>query len=256
MGTGSPGRLVASTRRVDSLDAATRAAMWELYARYYARVDEARFFADLDEKDDVVIVRDARDRSVQGFTTLRAYTQEVGGRRVRVVFSGDTVIATPYQGQSALQVAFVRYVVGLVVRHREPVWWFLISKGYKTYLLMSRNFLEYWPRHERATSADGQALIDGLARARFGDAYRPELGVVRFAPPGPRLIAGAAPLDPAAADRPDVRFFFAANPGWEDGDELCCVGRVDLAMALNYLARLAARVGRRVRGLLSGAPRT
>lgn len=220
--------------------------MWALYRHYYDRVDEQRFFDDLDAKDDVVLVRDGLG-GVQGFTTLASYRHVVDGASYPIVFSGDTVIATPYQGQSALQRAFVRYVMAAVVRAREPVYWFLISKGYKTYLLMSRNFLEYWPRHDHPTPPHARALIGSLARARFGDAFVEGSGIVRFDPPGPRLEDGAAPLDPREAHRPDIQFFQMHNPGWVNGDELCCVGKVDLAMGLNYLRRLATRALRRLR---------
>lgn len=231
-----------------TLDTATRAAMWALYRAYYARADEPRFFADLDDKREVILVRDAADHTLQGFTTLVSYPHVVDGRRVRVLFSGDTIIAAPYQGQTALQRAFVRYLMRLVVRHpREPVYWFLISKGYKTYLLLSRNFLEYWPRHDRPTPPHALAMLTSLARARFGDAYRPDTGIVRFEPPGPRLEEWVAPLAPSALAHPDVRFFVERNPGWAEGDELCCVGRVDLAMGLNYVRRLLRRTLGRTR---------
>lgn len=242
------GTLVAEIVPVRALDGDTREAMWRLYEAHYERTERPRFMADLDEKDDVIVVRDAADRAVQGFTTLKSYPFPIpdgGGREARVVFSGDTIIAPAYQGQTALQRAFVRYVMGVVLRHpRMPVYWFLISKGYKTYLLMSRNFLAYWPRHDRPTPPPAQALLHALAAARFGRDYHPALGIVRFEPPGPRLLAWVAPIEPQALEQPDVRFFLSANPGWADGDELCCVGRVDLAMGLNYLRRLARRVAR------------
>lgn len=231
--------------------------MWRLYESYYDRCDEPRFRADLADKDDVILVRDAADGSLQGFTTLCSYPHEVGGRTHRVVFSGDTIIAAPYQGQSALQRAFVRYVMGVAWRHRrDPVHWFLISKGYKTYLLMSRNFVEYWPRWDRETPPAARELVSSLARRRFGASFREDLGVVRFDPPGPRLMADVAPIEPAALARPDVAFFVARNPGWADGDELCCVGRVEPAMAANYLRRLGARLARRALARLTpGAAR-
>lgn len=242
------GQLIAATRRVAELDTPTRAAMWTLYRTYYTGAEEHRFAADLDGKEEVIIVCDAADGSLQGFTTLTSYRHEADGRRLRVLFSGDTIIAAPYQGQTALQRAFVRYLMLLVVRHpREEVYWFLISKGYKTYLLLSRNFLEYWPRHDRPTPRSAAAILASLGRARFGDAYRQETGIIRFDPPGPRLEAWVAPVEPAALERPDVRYFLERNPGWAEGDELCCIGRVDLAMGMNYLRRLVARRLRRAR---------
>jgi hypothetical protein len=262
------GRLVATTVPVASLDAATREAMWRLYADHYDRVEAGTFFADLDAKDDVILVRDAADDSVQGFTTLQVYPHESAQRRFVIVFSGDTIIAPKYQGQSALQRAFVRYVMGAVLAARgAPVYWYLISKGFKTYLLLSRNFLEYWPRHDQPTPPEVVALQDELGRKRFGRAYRApseataeadlprveasasqraRVGIVRWDPPGPRLKAGVAPIEARALAAADVRFFLAVNPGHEDGDELCCLGRLDLAMGMNYLGRWARRVlGRR-----------
>lgn len=236
------GRLVAETRPVATLEPATRAALWSLYARYYERVDAARFETDLADKDDVIVVRDGGDLSVQGFTTLKVFAHDAPEGAAVVVYSGDTVIAPRYWGQTALQRAFVAYVMRQVVRAwPRPVYWFLISKGVRTYLLMSRNFLAYWPRHDRPTPPAHAAMLAALGRRLFADAYREALGVIRHDPPGPRLAAGLAPLDHDARARPDVGFFLAANPGADEGDELCCLGRVDLAMGANYVRRLARR---------------
>ncbi len=252
------GRLVAVTVPVGALDAATRAGMWSLYASHYERVSEAVFATDLAAKDDVIVVRDVLDGSLQGFTTIAVRAHDTADRRFTIVFSGDTIIAPAYQGQSALQRAFVRYVVKAALRARgTEVYWFLISKGFKTYLLLSRNFLEYWPRHDRATPEPMRELIAGLARERFGSAFvdepilgapDPSYGKVRFDPPGARLKPGVAPVSPEALHAPDVRFFVQANPGHDEGDELCCIGRVDLAMGLNYVRRLGLRTVRRALG--------
>ena len=255
---GRVGRLVAVTVPVAALDAATRGAMWRLYAEHYERVDERVFFRDLAAKDHAIVVRDAGDQSVQGFTTIAVRPHRAGARRFTIVFSGDTIIAPAYQGQSALQRAFVRYVIATTLRARgTEVYWFLISKGWKTYLLLSRNFLEYWPRCDRPTPMAMRSLIAALARERFGDAFvderaaatpDPGYGKIRWEPPGARLRPGVAPVSAEAFDAPDVRFFLAANPGHGEGDELCCVGRVDLAMGLNYARRLGLRTVRRALG--------
>jgi len=244
----SAGRLVASTRQVSTLDAATRTAMWTLYEAFYLRVDRRSFESDLAEKDDVILLRDAGDGSVQGFTTLQVCRHLGPAGPCVIVFSGDTIIAPRYHGQTALQRAFFRYVMATVVHAwRLPVYWFLISKGVRTYLLLSRNFLAYWPRHDAATPPSMRALINELAVERFGAAYQEHLGLVRWQPPGPCLAAGVAPLDPHALSRPDVRFFLEVNPGADEGDELCCLGQVDLAMGANYLKRLTQRALRRRR---------
>lgn len=246
------GRLGAETLPVRSLDPHTRQELWNLYRSYYERTDAARFYADLDEKHDIILLRDLADGALAGFSTLHVSEVELDGRRTHVIFSGDTIIAPAYHGQSALQRAFVAYILAVKWRARdEDVYWFLISKGYKTYLLLARNFPCFWPRHDLATPAREKTLLDTLAVTRFGSAYDPATGIVRFDPPGPRLRADVAPLP--ASPAPDIAFFANSNPGHADGDELCCIGKVDLQLGLAYARRLATKVGRR---LVSITPRT
>jgi hypothetical protein len=241
------GRLGAETVPVSTLDPATRHALYTLYRDHYERTDERRFFADLDDKHDVILLRDLADGALAGFSTQHVSTL---GPTV-IVFSGDTIIAPAYHGQSALQRAFVRYVLEVARQHRgAAVYWFLISKGYKTYLLLSRNFPSYWPRFDQPTPPAIQRLMDQAATTRFGAAYDPRTGVVRFDPPGPRLADDVAPLpsDPA----PDVAFFAARNPGHADGDELCCLGRIDLWLGFAFGRRLGAKVLRRLAAAVGG----
>ncbi|HRE88946.1 MAG TPA: hypothetical protein PK095_07350 [Myxococcota bacterium] len=239
------GRLGAETLPVHSLDPGTRGALWTLYQGYYERTDADRFYADLDEKHDIILLRDLSDGALAGFSTLHVSEVDLDGRRTHVIFSGDTIIAPAYHGQSALQRAFVAYILSVKWRARdEDVYWFLISKGYKTYLLLARNFPSHWPRHDVETPPDARALLDTLATRRFGADYDPATGIVRFSPPGPKLRADVAPLP--ASPPPDVAFFAARNPGHADGDELCCIGKVDLQLGLAYAQRLAKKVGRRL----------
>lgn len=234
--------LVARTVSVRNLDDTTRAAMWALFEGYYEGVTRARFEEDLAEKNDVILLRDPRDGSLQGFSTLMVYPSTVQGRRFVTLFSGDTLIAPGYWGQTALQRAFLAYGMKTKLRHPlVPVYWFLISKGYKTYLLLSRNFPEYWPRYDRPTPPWHRAVIDYLSREKFGAAWQPEDGVLRFPHDEGRLREDVAPVDPALMAMPDVRFFVEKNPGHTRGDELCCIGRIDLALATSYLTKLARR---------------
>jgi hypothetical protein len=236
------GRLEARTTPVARLEPATRDAMWRLYAEHYERVDRARFDADLDVKRDVILLHAADGGALEGFSTLDVSTPAIDGQPVVVVFSGDTIISARFRGQTALQRAFFAYVMEVALAHPgRAVWWHLISKGFKTYLLLSRNFAEYWPRFDRPTPPEVERLLAALGRARFGAAFDAARGLVRFTPPGPRLRAGVAPLEAVALQAPDVAFFAARNPGHADGDELQCVGRLDLALARFYLARMARR---------------
>jgi hypothetical protein len=238
--------LQASTIPIDRIDAATRKSMWELFSAYYEQVDPARFDSDLLSKKHVILLRAVADRSVQGFSTITSFDRKVQGRRVVGVFSGDTIVAKEHWNQTVLQRAFLRYVMQVKLAHPLlPVYWFLISKGYRTYLLLARNFPEYWPRCDAPTPTWQAAVLDDFARSRFDGAWHPDLGVLKFARCPGRLRSEVAAVDERARRLAEVRFFEERNPGHAQGDELCCLGRVDARLWGSYMLKLARKAARR-----------
>ncbi len=236
------GRLVGSTTRVVNLDGKTRAAMWHLFQQYYDSVSEKRFDADLDDKTAVTLLRDSGDDSLQGFSTLVTWDRIVEKRSVRVVFSGDTIINEDYWGQTALQREFLKYIMGEALRRPlTPTYWYLLTKGYKTYLLLSRNFPEHWPRHESPTPSWQQALIAQVASEHWPQQWRQERGILEFKDCVGKLGTEVAPIRQDMLKRPDLRFFLEQNSGHAQGDELCCVGRVNLRLWSSYMSRLAKK---------------
>ncbi|MEW5739820.1 MAG: hypothetical protein AB1938_12890 [Myxococcota bacterium] len=215
--------LTPRVRRVASLSAAEREAMWLLYAAAYDGARREDFQRDLREKQHVVVLKDDGKR-LQGFSTLLVL--ETAG--ACVVFSGDTIVAPGFWGQTALQRAFIWYLMAQrLKRPGTPVFWFLITKGYRTYLLLSRYFPNHFPRHDAATPPDVSALLDTLCREKFGEAWRPETGTLRFAGESARLAQALADVPERLKADPDVAFFLARNPRWAEGEELCCLARAD-----------------------------
>jgi hypothetical protein len=235
-------RLHASIMREDELDPQSRDAMWALFSTYYADVTREHFERDLGEKDHVIVLRCNGDQSLQGFSTITTFKRKVQGKRVVGVFSGDTIVAKEFWRQTALHRAFLSYVVRVKLRNpHRPVYWFLISKGFRTYLLMAKNFPEYWPRYDQPTPAWQAAIIDDFSRLRYPDAWKPELGILQFEKPAGRLRQELAPIDDEARKVPEVRFFEERNPRHADGEELCCIGRIDGRLWASYMTKLARR---------------
>jgi hypothetical protein len=216
--------LRARVRRVASLSVLEREAMWQLFEKSYAGARREAFVGDLEEKQHVIVLK-AADGQVQGFSTLLELNHPQGC----VVFSGDTIIAPGFWGQTALQRAFIWFLMTrrLAVPTRA-VYWFLISKGYRTYLLISRYFPNHWPRHDAPVPPSEAALLDVLCSRKFGAAWDAEVGLLRYAgPDAVRLSGELAQVRPSLRDDPDVKFFLKANPRWAEGDELCCLARAD-----------------------------
>jgi hypothetical protein len=220
-------------------------AMWRLFERYYDEVDRSAFVRDLREKHDVLLLLDRDRRSLAGFSTIQSYTRVVAGQRVVAVFSGDTICDERYWGQRALHSAFLKYVLRVKIANPfTPVYWFLISKGYKTYLLLARNFVEFWPRHDRPTPLWQSQVLDALAGEKYGDAWQPDRGILHFATPQGRLRGGIAPIGSHELQDDHIRFFDQRNSRAVHGDELCCLGRIDATLALNYWRRRFLRLFR------------
>ena len=165
--------LVSRTVATTSLDARTISDAFALFERAYEGADRARFLSDLAEKQFVILLRDRDNGALKGFSTV--LLQELPSQRPTiVVFSGDTVIDPDYWGQKQLQIAFARLLASLKLqRPRRRVFWFLISKGYRTYLLLANAFPLAIPRYDRTSDPSLDPHLRALASERFGAQYNP-----------------------------------------------------------------------------------
>lgn len=231
-------RLTADLKRLGALTGDEIARMWALFEAHYDAVSEARFQADLAEKDAVLLERDPAGE-IQGFSTYRLIEGADGAPRC--LYSGDTIIHPDWWGRNDFAEAWLRNAGRIAAESADPLYWLLIVKGHRTYRYLPLFAKVFVPRAGIAP-VDLLALRDRLARARFGDCYDAEAGIVRFPEPRGQLRADLAA--PAAKDRarPDVAFFLATNPGYVRGDELVCLTRLS-ADNLTPIARRAFEQG-------------
>jgi hypothetical protein len=201
------GRLVP---RAD-LGVETVSSMLELLQRHFDGVTPGQFAADLAAKDWVVLVEDDAG-AVQGFSTLAVYDSAVAP--VRVVCSGDTIVASTARGSTALGRAWLG-----AIRQTRPDYWLLLTSGLATYRFLPVFWREFWPRHD---SQERPPLLDELAAERFGAGYDATTGTVRFDTPQ-RLRGDAGPGPSGRRADPHAEFFARANPGHAQGDELVCL---------------------------------
>lgn len=240
----APRRLRATVLPVASVGAGTRARAWNLFAAAYTGADRTRFERDFAAKQRVILLHDPADGSLQGFSTVAVTT--LAGGTATVVFSGDTVIAPAYWGSKVLQQAFAALLVREKLRHPgRPLYWFLISKGYKTYLMLARAFPRSVPRADhRRGDAELRRVLDVVAGDRFGAAYDADNGIIRHATPLEAVRAGLCPIDAELLADPDIAFFVQRNPGHVRGDELACLAKVRLRDAARQILRSAAHRSR------------
>lgn len=244
--------LKGATVSRESLTEHQRAQMLALMQVCYAGVSAERFARDLADKQYVILLSARRSGELVGFSTLRVSEEQVEGRAVEVVFSGDTVIHPDYWGQKELQVRFGRFMMARKLRHPlRPVLWLLLSAGYKTYLLAVNHFPRTVPRHDWEAPPARVSFLSELAGRWFGEQYDGKKGTVRFAGAHYRVRDGVSPIDREAAAHPHIAFFARNNPAHVDGEELVCLAEIrarDLLWALTELTMKQLRLWTR-RGL-------
>lgn len=211
--------------------------MYGLFRRYYQKVDRRVFDRDLEEKDAVLLLQDEAG-AVRGFTTMKRYALEHDGRRVRVVFSGNTIIEQDFWGEQALARTFSRFLADVKEEASGvPLYWYLICSGFRTYMYLPLFFREFWPRCDRATPAFEGSLIDALGRMKFPGEYRD--GVVHVGEPREVLRPELAVPPPHKLDHPHIGFFTRANPGYLRGNELVCLTEWTAANTRGLAAEIA-----------------
>jgi hypothetical protein len=228
-------QLVAQTVRIKKLKRDEIEKMYNLFNEYYDNHSLQTFEHDLFEKNHVILLRDKKDKSLQGFSTLLRVPLKKSGKNVLGVYSGDTVIRKEYWGSGALGIEFLKYLWKLKMkRPGTAVYWFLISKGYKTYLLMAKNFAHHYPRYDEVTPPEYKALMNDFYSQKFGEHYHPESGIISYEGKSCALKEHVADITPDLLSNPKVAFFQKQNPKWADGHELTCIAKMTVWMPFKY----------------------
>lgn len=237
-----------------------RRSMFEVFSKYYLKVSWSQFNDDLAAKDHVILLFNRKTKRICGFSTLVSKDMQASSGRVIGVFSGDTVLEKEHWGSPVLGLYFLGYLFMLKVKNPfTPVYWFLISKGYKTYLMMAKNFSTHYPSPLAQTPALEKSLMDAFYTEKFGHRYNAETGIIQNCGDADacRLGISVAPItDAMAAKNKLIGFFAARNPDWQEGDELACLAKMSFDMPLRYaLKKLMRNKTQRTEGSANQAPK-
>jgi hypothetical protein len=222
-------RLTSQVLPVQEIDADFTAKLYLLFAAHYDYVTAGRFEADLAEKDFIVVLRDAENGDPRGFSTQQVLRTQIDGEPVRALFSGDTIIDPAYWGEQELVRGWCR-VVGQLLADNDPspLYWLLISKGFRTYLYLPVFYREFWPRYDQSTPTSMQSIMDALGNRKWPEYYDSSSGLLKFPSLLGQLKSEIADVPAARADDPHVKFFLDRNPTYREGSELVCLAPISL----------------------------
>ena len=201
-------------------------SMFRVFSENFEGATLDIFERDLKNKNWVILLRDAQTQELEGFSTLALYETEINRQLMSVVYSGDTIIRREYWGTPELPRSWIHTVLEKSANMNQPLYWLLISSGYKTYRFLTVFYKEFYPRYDKPTSPEMQTIMEQLALQRFGSDYHCEEGVVRFKDGATPLRDGLAEVTDERLHDPHVAFYISKNPGYMMGDELVCITRV------------------------------
>ena len=201
--------------------------MYALMEACYVGMTEEGFASDLTLKDLVILLLDSENQ-IRGFSTVAYNPKGCGGDTFNMIFSGDTIIDPAYWGSPALSQGFRTVLGGFKgAEKKKPLYWFLISKGYRTYLYLPLYFRQFYPAVVKERQEDLGSVVDTCARILFPTAWQPQTGLIQFTTPKDRLKSEFADTPPEKIRNSHVRFFLERNPGFINGDELVCMAKVE-----------------------------
>lgn len=209
-------------QRVGTLSIEKRARMAEIYFESYAGSDKQRFYVDLDNKDEVLLLE--FEGQLVGFSTLQFIWHE----NALIAYSGDTIVMPEHWRQQILHGTWLTRMAMLQREYPgQKLYWLLLVKGIRTYKylkIFARNFYPHWQNAQ----PELERLANSLAREKFGALYNPQTGVVECPESYGHLSTALAAISPALQAKPEVEFFLRKNPHYARGHELVCL--CDLAL--------------------------
>jgi hypothetical protein len=201
--------------------------MLQLMQAHYTHVTETMFLKDLSEKQYIGMIRDA-ENTCQGFTTYVIDPKACAGDDYHIIFSGDTIIHEDHWGSQIMMKGWCTSVGTMVATDTSKPWyWYLMSKGHRTYMYLPLFFRSYYPSLEQVDDQEPLALIaDQVSRILFGKDWKKDRGIISFQDHHGAMNADLTDATYKKANNHHVRFFIEKNPGFHKGDELVCIARL------------------------------
>jgi hypothetical protein len=218
--------IVSLTTRIGELSATDRDVCFNLLSHYFLDIRRNDFERDFAEKEAVLMLRsETAAGPIVGFSTIMTLPLAVLGRRVRAIFSGDTVVDPRYRFSSGVFRELGSYFLDTLSRFpAEEVYYLLISKGWRTYKLLPSLFRHFSPSADGVSPSE-RAVISAFGSSKYPDSFDLATGVIRGGAGAPRVRPDGIDAIPTRIDA-HTAFFLEANPGYLDGDELVCAGHV------------------------------
>ena len=195
--------------------------MYQLMDTFYEGMKLEAFCEDLSQKDYCILLRN-EEREICGFSTQLILHIPIGEQIIHGVFSGDTIIHRDYWGSSELFRTFANFFFEYGEMY-EHFYWFLISKGYKTYKMLPTFYEEFYPNYKMETPKQMEEIMHSFGKLMYPEEYEEATGVIRYQKDKDRLREGVADITATKLKDKDIAYFVKMNPEHYKGNDLVCI---------------------------------
>ena len=193
---------------------------YNLFFRFYSNTNFENFLKDFSEKDWLIRVID--NGKIVGFSTQELIELEINNQNINFLFSGDTIIDPEYWSKNQLGGAFIHLFLRVKNTLKTPLYWFLITKGFRTYRFLPVFFKRFYPVHTNE-NGDLKILLDAVAKHKFKDEYNCESELVKYNIEKDRFDNSYAAIPDSRRKDKNVNYFIKRNPEFFKGVELACI---------------------------------
>ena len=197
-------------------------SMYELMSMYYENLKRNNFISDLEKKSQVIILKD-NDNQIKGFTTIVLYDALIENIKIKLLFSGDTIIHKDYWSNNDLMQIWIKNALNLKKGFSEKLYWLLMSKGYKTYKYLSAFYKEFYPRFDKNTPDFEQKIIDFFGENFYPSNYDKQTGIIIMNRAKDYLKEEYSKIPEEKLTDKNIEFFARKNPFYCKGNELVCI---------------------------------
>lgn len=229
-------KLTSSFHKIKSISILQLLEMHTVFIKYYHNADLQTFITDMSNKTGVILLHEKKSRKIVGFSTWTELEILNNGKKSIGIFSGDTVVEKEFWGNKALHKTFVSELLKTKIKNpKTPVFWLLISKGYKTYLLLTNNFPKHYPSY-RHNNIKLETVVDSYCEQLYPSYYNEADRLLNFGENYQFLKEDVAQItSDMTSNDPNIAHFVKLNPSWHKGTELPCVGEVSFHMMWNFV---------------------
>lgn len=195
---------------------------YALYDTYYEGLTFESFKHTFYNKDYLITLYDNHQK-VCGFTTVEVIHFAFNHKPRCALFSGDTIVNHKFWGQQILSYEWCKLAGKIKLQLGQvPLYWFLISKGHRTYRFLNNFSKDYYPS-AKVFNKKYHDIVNYLALKKYPKHYNPEKGIIEFEGHSDYLRPAWQLESSLVVKNKYAKYFETLNPGYMHGDELVCL---------------------------------